>query len=147
MRRVKTTAPPFVSGLLESYELVSNAYIALAMEPTENLVILKTKKISYAHTKIEPNLWLHDCLKHTSLPRPCVFTAPPTIRPGADYGDGSSDPVGSERIQTFDTLFSLTDTGLHRPKIINCEGTKGGTYKQLVKGDGACSHQMQRKRI
>ena len=30
---------------------------------------------------------------------------------------------------------SLTDTGIHRPKIITCIGKKGGRFKQLVKGE------------
>jgi ataxia telangiectasia mutated family protein len=143
MQRVKTTAPVYVAELLDSYQIVTNAYIALAMEPTEKFTNKKvtknvqTKNIQYSSTRIKSrSLWLNKCLHHRSLHMPCVFTAPPHIRPGADYGEGGSDPVGSERIKSFGSTFSLTDTGVHRPKIVVCVGTKGGSYKQLVKGDG-----------
>lgn len=29
----------------------------------------------------------------------------------------------------------MTDTGLHRPKIVVCLGSRGGRYEQLVKGE------------
>jgi len=66
---------------------------------------------------------------------PCILTKVPMLRPGGDYGDGKQDPVGSERIDSFDPTFNITDTGLHRPKIIICRGTQGGHFRQLVKGD------------
>ena len=36
---------------------------------------------------------------------------------------------------SFEPTFDLTDTGLHRPKIVICIGSKGGRFKQLVKGE------------
>jgi len=67
--------------------------------------------------------------------QPCILTKPPHIRPMADYGEGSSDPIGTERIESFDSVFDLTETGLHRPKIVVCIGSKGTKFKQLVKGE------------
>ena len=138
MKRVKATAPPYVAELLDSYQIVTDAYIALAMEATEKFTSQKRlKNIQYSKTSINSkSKWLYKCLSHRGMRKPCVFTAPPHIRPGADYGDGESDPVGSERIKSFGSTFSLTESGIHRPKIIMCDGTKGGSYKQLVKGDG-----------
>ncbi|KAL3938721.1 MAG: hypothetical protein SGARI_001628 [Bacillariaceae sp.] len=59
------------------------------------------------------------------------------VRPhsNGDYGDGREDPIGGELIQEFDHHLDLTDTGIHRPKIVVCTGSKGGRYRQLVKGD------------
>ena len=45
------------------------------------------------------------------------------------------DPIGCERIASFDSKFSLTESGIHRPKIIVCRGTAGSYFKQLVKGE------------
>ena len=66
---------------------------------------------------------------------PCVVTCPPHIRPGKDYGGGKDDPIGAERISGFDSDFSITDSGVHRPKIVMCTGSKGGSFRQLVKGE------------
>ena len=137
MERVSSTAPEYVRELLQSYIIFTNAYIALAMEPTKSLTDKRmTKNILYSNTKIDPKHRLPTCLGPESLHMPCVFTAPPQIRPGRDYGEGVNDPIGSERIESFERTFDLTETGLHRPKIVVCNGTGGGKYKQLVKGDG-----------
>ena len=51
------------------------------------------------------------------------------------YGDGQKDPNGSEKIAGFKPVFSLTDAGLHWPKIIECIGSKGnGTIFHEGKG-------------
>jgi ataxia telangiectasia mutated family protein len=38
-------------------------------------------------------------------------------------------------LHSFHHAFTLTETGLHRPKIVICLGTSGGSFKQLVKGE------------
>jgi hypothetical protein len=38
-------------------------------------------------------------------------------------------------LHSFHHAFSLTETGLHRPKIVICFGSSGGSFKQLVKGE------------
>ena len=35
----------------------------------------------------------------------------------------------------FEPTFKLTTSGIHRPKIVNCIGSKGTRFKQLVKGE------------
>ena len=77
---------------------------------------------------------LDECLgkgsrKH-SFP-PCILTKPPQIRPGRDYD-------GVETIVGFDDSFTIADSGLTRPKIIVCNGSFGGKFKQLVKGGDDC---------
>lgn len=139
IRRIQDMGPAHVAELLNSYESLANAYIALAMEPTKPFTDRKkTKNVPFTQIRSNGKPLLTTCLKGRSLFLPCVLTKPPQIRPAADYGDGSgTDPVGSERILSFNSKFSLTDTGLHRPKIVVCQGTQGGLYKQLVKGEGA----------
>ena len=34
----------------------------------------------------------------------------------------------------FETHFHITETGIHRPKVVICVGTKGSSFRQLVKG-------------
>ena len=65
---------------------------------------------------------------------PGIITSPPPVQPAGNYGDGIDDPIGAERIHRFESTFDITDTGIHRPKIVICIGTKGGRYRQLVKG-------------
>lgn len=141
IQRIKSSASVFVAELLDSYQILAEAYIALAMMPTKQLVEnRRTENISLSSMKTIPkNLQLTRCLKSRGNYMPCILTKPPQIRPDADYGNGDIDPIGSERIQSFETTFSITDSGLHRPKIVMCKGSQGGLYKQLVKGDGEYS--------
>jgi len=136
----------FVPSLIESYKNVIDSCIALAMTPTEKFRSgnrQRVKDIKFSEVTSRGNggreTRLDRCLcidfeDKYSCP-PCVLTKPPLLRPDKDYKDGKDDPVGSERIKCFNSTFSLTETGLHRPKIILCIGTQGGEYIQLVKGE------------
>ena len=62
---------------------------------------------------------------------PAIFTKPPALNKDGNY----AELVGSERIIGFEEKFKLTETGLHRPKIVNCIGESGKRYRQLVKGE------------
>lgn len=67
----------------------------------------------------------HECL--ASLPAsPCVVTHSPPLRKDCNYHD-------IVRISQFLPIFSITESGLSRPKIVDCEGTDGNRYRQLVK--------------
>lgn len=66
---------------------------------------------------------------------PAIITQPPPIRPDAQYGNGTEDPIGTERVVSFEPTFDLTPTGIHKPKIVKCIGSKGTRFKQLVKGE------------
>lgn len=141
LKFIKKNGPSFVKDLVTSYTMLIDAYISLAMEPTTRFVkARKTKDIPLSLVKhgtstgsLDKYLWTSS--KNSPSCVPCVLTKPPHIRPGADYGDGTEDPIGGERIASFDLTFSLADTGIHRPKIISCTGKKGGRFKQLVKGE------------
>jgi len=138
MKRIKSSGSVFVAELLDSYCALAEAYITLAMMPTKELVASKkTKNIPFSSMKSIPrDLELTRCLESRNLHMPCVLTNPPQVRPDANYGNGDTDPIGSERILSYEATFSLTDSGLHRPKIVICKGSQGGVYKELVKGDG-----------
>jgi len=139
----------YVSNLVDSYTAIANGYIDLAMFPTTKFhdKKLANKKIALSATKtggkggargrskVPLDRILGSGGRKAFKTVPCVLTKPPMIRPACDYGDGLSDPIGSELIETFDPNFAITDTGIHRPKIVRCIGSKGGSFKQLVKGE------------
>ena len=142
LHSMKKDDPDFLSHLIESYTTVIDAYISLAIAPTK----------PYADRKVTKNIpikelvrgdksrnqcqSLDSCLRRSSKYKPCVLTKIPTIRPGLDYGGGTECPVGSEFIGSFESICSITETGIHRPKIVVCIGSNGGRFKQLVKGEG-----------
>ena len=113
---------------------MATSYIHLANASTEGIHNKMTKEIPYSMLASKPPvISLDKCLGSNRRGRlefpPCVFTSPPSIRPGADYGDGSSDPIGGERIAGFSSTFDVSESGLHRPKIVFCHGTRGGTFR------------------
>ena len=149
LKRLKGSSS-YVASLVESYIAISNGYIDLAMFPTSKFHGDKKDKSKPPPKKIALSVAKSgggrgtqkslDQILSTSGKKnfkcaPCVLTKPPMLRPGRDYGHGTDDPIGSERIETFDPNFSITDTGIHRPKIVKCIGSKGGIFKQLVKGE------------
>eukprot|EP00978_Attheya_sp_CCMP212_P021525 scaffold62915_cov55-Attheya_sp.AAC.3 len=148
LARVKERGPIYLSSLIDSYSMLVDSYIYLAMAPTESFhtgARAQTKDISLSvvfknsDTRNSSVSSLDRCFSSSrgnlSDSPPCVLTNPPVLRPSGDYGQGREDPVGGERIIGFDSTFSLTETGLHRPKIVICRGSKGGRFKQLVKGE------------
>lgn len=128
----------YIPALVESYTTLSDAFINLAMLSTKSFEKRQYKGLSFSQFK----LTLDTCFssgrrgsKNTSATnKPVVLTNPPPIRPDAQYGNGIDDPIGAERVLSFESKFDLTPTGIHRPKIVKCIGSKGGRFKQLVKG-------------
>lgn len=134
--------PEVLAHLIESYKTVIDAYISLAIAPTKqfaerrvtkNITIRDLVRGNKSQNQGQP---LDTCLRRCSKYKPCVLTKTPSIRPGGDYGDGLTCPVGSEFIDSFQSTCSITETGIHRPKIVICNGSSGGKFKQLVKGEG-----------
>ena len=129
----------YIPALVESYTTLSDAFIGLAMLSTKPFEKRQFKGLSFSQFKLN----LDTCFssgrrgsKNTSAAnKPVIFTNPPPIRPDTQYGDGIDDPIGAERVLSFESKFDLTPTGLHRPKIVVCNGSKGGKFKQLVKGE------------
>ena len=133
----------YVSNLVISYETLVSSYIDLAMYSTKDLLQkskprIKGFPLSIAFSRGSKNNSPDDCIRRllkSNYPVPCVLTKPPMVQPSCDYGGGTTDPIGSELIASISSTFDVTESGLHRPKIIFCNGARGGRYKQLVKGD------------
>lgn len=136
--RLEKEAATYVSGLLQSYALLTDSYIELAGADTSAFQKKTTKDISFSKVFSVSSKALDRCLgRGSSMVQypPAVFTSLPTLQASTEYGDGLEDPIGGERVQGFKPVFNVTETGLHRPKIVICVGTKGGEYRQLVKGE------------
>ena len=69
----------------------------------------------------------HECCDILKL-KPCVITISHTLRSDRNY----SKSIVS--IMKFSDKFSITDSGISRPKIVECQGSDGLLYRQLVKG-------------
>ncbi len=125
---------PVVRGLVGSYRQVLDAYIELALASTKNFTDKnQSKDIPLAaFGSVARGLSLKGCTF-----KPCVITKPPVINPGAFYGDGTEDPVGSELISSFASKLWITKKGRSKPKFVKCHGSSG-TYQQVVKGNDDC---------
>lgn len=135
---LKNEDPFFIGPLIESFEVLADAYIQLTVFDTSDIPRSKTSIPFSIFRTPAGGQRLDKCLGIGSRRvtcTPCILTKLPTLRPGCDYGNGKEDPPGTERIVGFDNHFSMTDGGIHRPKIVVCLGSKGGRFKQLVKGE------------
>jgi hypothetical protein len=136
--KLKGEAPDFIGKLVDSYRILTDAYIHLANAPTKDIQQTRTKNIPLSTVCSSARTDLHRCLgnqrKKIECP-PCVLTALPPLRPDCNYGDGLEDPQGAERVAGFEEFFNITESGLHRPKIVTCIGTKGTKFRQLAKGE------------
>lgn len=136
-------------ALLESLDILSTAYIQLALFDTreyhnkgsgsgKKIALSKVPIVglhaatsgSHSHQAISFDHCLRDRTRRGSANRavmPAVLTCHVAPRADLDY----SSVV---RVLSFEPLFSITDSGIHRPKIIYCYGSNGRRFKQLVKG-------------
>ena len=130
----------FLGELIDSYRKLFHAYIHLISVSPALFEMKLEKPIPLNEVSKMASDHLDRCLgtgsRKTPLP-PCVFTKPPLLRPGRDYGDkeGINDPIGSERVAGFENHFIISSSGLSKPKIVVCKGTQGGRFKQLLKGE------------
>jgi hypothetical protein len=124
--------------LLESLDSMANAYVQLALFDTSEYHGQKKKIPLSKVTIFETNsgrsgqMPFDQCLRARarrgdSVVMPAVLTSP--IAPQADM-----DYSSVVRMYSFEPQFSITDSGIHRPKIVYCYGSDGERYKQLVKG-------------
>ncbi|OQR87194.1 phosphatidylinositol kinase (PIK-5) [Achlya hypogyna] len=120
--------------LVTNMEVLCDAYVRLALFDTTEFVRKGIKKIAFANVVVGPhNVAFDQCLRLRRLnqdtqARPAVLTV--TLAPRSDR-----DYTNVPRVQSFETTFAITDTGIHRPKIIYCFGSDGLRRKQLVKGN------------
>ncbi|KAF4145831.1 FATC domain-containing protein [Phytophthora infestans] len=124
--------------LLESLDSMANAYVQLALFDTsahhgqKKKIPLSKVNIFETNSGRSGGTPFDQCLRvrarrGESVAMPAVLTS--TIAPQADL-----DYSNVARMHSFEPQFSITDSGIHRPKIIYCYGSDGKRYKQLVKG-------------
>lgn len=126
--------------LLESLDILSSAYIQLALFDTRDYhknskkIALSKVPIVGLHPGSSSAVSFDHCLRDRTrrggtnrAVMPCVLTCNVTPRADMDYS-------GVVRVNSFEPMFSITDSGIHRPKIIYCYGSDGQRFKQLVKG-------------
>lgn len=140
IKELRRRSPEYVNALIDSYQALMTSYINLAEFDTSAIQKRMTKRISFKQFKLDLDCCLsgeHHGRRNASVTNnmPAIITKPPSIRPDKQYGNGTDDPIGTERVIRFEPTFDLTPTGIHRPKIVECIGSKGGRFKQLVKGE------------
>jgi hypothetical protein len=139
---LRKCAPQYVNALIDSYQTLMISYINLAEFDTSTIQKRMINNLSFKHFKLD----LDCCLsreqygkKNSSITNmPAIITKPPPIRPDKEYGNGTDDPIGGERVFRFEPTFDLTPTGIHRPKIVECIGSKGGRFNNLSKEKMIC---------
>ena len=137
LRQLCNNTNDIVQGLVDSYAVLIEASIQLALAPTKEFTDLKQprlKDINISEMTIKGKPRLDNCLEKFPF-RPCILTRPPVLQADKKYGNGQMNPLGSELICGFGSKLSITETGVHRPKIVICIGKSGNQFKQLVKGD------------
>jgi len=120
------------ANLIHSLEVLLRAYINLAILPVDQFTKSnRTSGIKFMECQ-KKNQQFHRCMdllpekgKHTG-----VITLTPPLQKNGDY---STVPVVF--IQSIEPEFSITDSGLSRPKIIQIHASDGKTYKELVKSN------------
>lgn len=126
--------------LLTSLELLCTAYCELALCSTKmyhqstSKSMLKNIPLSDVKSSMtSTNVPFDQCLRDRTVRGgrrrvvPHVLTLDVAIRTDRDYAD-------IVRTAGFASTFSITETGIHRPKIILALGSNGKKYRQLVKG-------------
>ena len=134
--QLRNTTNEVRRGLVESYAVLTDTYIALALAPTVKFTERKQqrlKDIPLSEMTTKGKARLDRCLDNFVF-KPCILTLPPILQPDKAYGSGLANPQGSELIARFKSHVSITETGAHRPKIVICIGNSGCYFKQLVKG-------------
>ena len=119
-QELRKKSAPYISALIESYELLMNSYMSLAEYDTTSIIRRKIeKRISFKQYKLDLDCCLSGGRSRgkrsaSTTNMPAIITKPPSIRPDAHYGNGTEDPIGTERVVSFEPTFDLTHTGLHR---------------------------------
>jgi len=115
------------SKCVDPLETLLLGYIELASASTETYQQSnRIKDISFKDLQGRKKMF-NECLSNHTHCMPAVITANFPIRSDCDYGD---IVIVNKILPTF----SVTESGISRPKIIKIEGSNGLIYRQLVKG-------------
>jgi serine-protein kinase ATM len=130
---LSTSTKAVVPNLIKSLELLVQAYINLSAVDVRKYNE-KPDAIPFSAVMGRATLSLEKCLASDSSGTkqldvlPPVLTKLPDIQPNSDYS-------AVVRTRSFGKTFHITNSGLHRPRIVQCHATDGQQYRQLVKGD------------
>jgi hypothetical protein len=87
-----------MTALLESYELITDAYIFLALNQVGD--VPRGSQIQFTKIGRMTSQRLDQCLsKQRPEAAPCVLTKPPPLRPRKDYKDSGGELIGTERVR------------------------------------------------
>ena len=127
LQRIRSAAK--LVNLVQSTTDLLGSYNRLARASTIELQ-KRTQCRNISFKEIQPRgcTFVDETNSIISVYRPFVITATPIVRKDANY------EAHVVRIDYFNERFSITDSGVSRPKIIECRGDDGLVYRQLVKG-------------
>ena len=115
-------------GIVATMKAMLDAYINLAgLSTSEIQKSNKTKDISFSDLPKSHNERPFNLTINSLSPRPAVLTLNEPLHSDCDYSDIVTV------VQVLPT-FSITDSGLSRPKIVKVRASDGNTYTELVKG-------------
>ena len=116
--------------IVDSHQALLAAYNDLAMASTTEFHKRANVgvKIGFKEIQQRGNTFLDKTDAIFQKMRPFVITSYVNVRKDAIYSPHII------RIDHFKEKFSISETGVSRPKIIECVGNDGNVYKQLVKG-------------
>ena len=113
-------------AVANSLDLLAQCYVDLAMADTKKI------QQTYQCAPIPFSVFKANCALDTVAKKLQRSEPPPVITAlGSSTSSGSDAPSLSSVVQTF----KLTDSGIHRPKIVSCVGSDGLKRRQLVKGN------------
>ena len=126
----------WIAATVESYQIIMDAYIVLALKQISAEQGVKRMPLSSVSTRRSEKLdsCIRDLKKKNSY-LPAILTRSLPVRATSDYIDSNGDLRGGEFISDFESHFDLPEGGIHRPKVVVCRGSRGGSFKELVKGD------------
>jgi len=111
---------------VNSLNLLSQCYVDLAMADTKKV------QERYQTDPVPFSVFKATCGLDTVAKKLLRTEAPPVITAlGSSTSSGSDAPS----LASFIPSLKLTDTGIHRPKIVSCIGSDGLKRRQLVKGN------------
>jgi hypothetical protein len=86
-------------ALVESYQLLTDAYIHLALASVADCP--RGSKLPFAKVGKVAAQRLDQCLpRQDSGSAPCILTKPPPVRPRCDYNDSGGGVIGTERVRS-----------------------------------------------
>lgn len=126
IKKLKTSDETSIQKLVDSTEKLLESYLSLANANMEKFIKTgKLRQISFRELCDRSSRPFNDLSYLSVIPH--IPTLPIPVRKDCNY---STDVI---RIQKISSTFSITETGISRPKMIDCEGTDGIVYRQLLK--------------